>query len=130
MDAAVAEEDRPAAPAPAPTSPPPPLSSTPPPPPRLPPSSVAAADPDPPPSPSTSGRAKCFVIVYNVAKKHNIGTLLRSCTAFGVTQVRGGGCRAQGSGSIDATASPADSPRQRLTLAANTACTHETNNNP
>jgi hypothetical protein len=36
---------------------------------------------------STSGRPACFVIVYNVSKKHNIGTLLRSCTAFGVTQV-------------------------------------------
>ncbi|KIZ04106.1 hypothetical protein MNEG_3846 [Monoraphidium neglectum] len=32
---------------------------------------------------------KCFVIVYNVAKKHNIGTLLRSCTAFGVAQGQG-----------------------------------------
>jgi tRNA G18 (ribose-2'-O)-methylase SpoU len=26
-----------------------------------------------------------FVIVYNLAKKHNIGNLLRSCTAFGVS---------------------------------------------
>ncbi|KAI8472494.1 MAG: Alpha/beta knot methyltransferase [Monoraphidium minutum] len=33
------------------------------------------------------GEPKCFVIVYNVSKKHNIGTLLRSCTAFGVAQV-------------------------------------------
>jgi hypothetical protein len=36
---------------------------------------------------SDSGTAQCFVIVYNVAKRHNIGTLLRSCTAFGVTEV-------------------------------------------
>lgn len=35
-----------------------------------------------------SSSPKCFVIVYNVSKKHNIGTLLRNCTAFGVTQVR------------------------------------------
>lgn len=38
---------------------------------------------------STSGRAECYVIVYNVSKKHNVGTLLRSCAAFGVTQARG-----------------------------------------
>ena len=31
---------------------------------------------------------KCFVIVHNVAKKHNIGTLARSCTAFNVVQAR------------------------------------------
>lgn len=31
---------------------------------------------------------ECYVIVYNVAKKHNVGTLLRSCTAFGVKEVR------------------------------------------
>jgi hypothetical protein len=37
-------------------------------------------------SPSSSC-PQCFVIVYNVSKKHNIGTLLRSCTAFGVAQV-------------------------------------------
>jgi hypothetical protein len=34
-----------------------------------------------------SGRADCYVIVYNISKKHNIGTLLRSCTAFGVKEV-------------------------------------------
>ena len=39
--------------------------------------------------PSTSGRTpECFVIVHNVAKKHNIGTLARSCTAFNVVQAR------------------------------------------
>lgn len=38
---------------------------------------------------STSDRSpKCFVIVHNVAKKHNIGTLTRSCTAFNVVQAR------------------------------------------
>ncbi len=36
--------------------------------------------------PSTSSPA-CYVIVYNVAKRHNIGTLVRSCTAFGVKEV-------------------------------------------
>eukprot|EP00878_Enallax_costatus_P032317 GHUV01035501.1.p1 GENE.GHUV01035501.1~~GHUV01035501.1.p1 ORF type:complete len:136 (-),score=20.45 GHUV01035501.1:679-1086(-) len=30
---------------------------------------------------------ECYVIVYNVSKKHNVGTLLRSCTAFGVKEV-------------------------------------------
>ena len=37
--------------------------------------------------PGPSGRPECFVIVYNISKKHNIGTLLRSCTAFGVKEV-------------------------------------------
>ena len=37
---------------------------------------------------STSGQAECYLIVYNVAKKHNIGTLARSATAFNVTKVR------------------------------------------
>ncbi|KAF6252749.1 Alpha/beta knot methyltransferase [Scenedesmus sp. NREL 46B-D3] len=39
--------------------------------------------------PSTSGQQHphCYVIVYNVSKKHNVGTLLRSCTAFGVKEV-------------------------------------------
>lgn len=36
----------------------------------------------------TSGQAECYLIVYNVAKKHNIGTLARSGTAFNVTKVR------------------------------------------
>eukprot|EP00243_Klebsormidium_subtile_P002455 TRINITY_DN14883_c0_g1_i1.p1 TRINITY_DN14883_c0_g1~~TRINITY_DN14883_c0_g1_i1.p1 ORF type:complete len:242 (-),score=29.96 TRINITY_DN14883_c0_g1_i1:148-873(-) len=30
---------------------------------------------------------KSYLLVHNVSKKHNIGTLSRSCTAFGVTQV-------------------------------------------
>jgi tRNA G18 (ribose-2'-O)-methylase SpoU len=30
----------------------------------------------------------CYVIVYNVSKHSNVGTLLRSCTAFGVKAVR------------------------------------------
>ena len=36
--------------------------------------------------PSTS-LPKCFLIVHSVAKKHNVGNLLRSCTAFGVAEV-------------------------------------------
>ena len=32
-------------------------------------------------------RPDSYVIIHNVAKKHNIGTLLRSCTAFGVKQI-------------------------------------------
>ena len=36
--------------------------------------------------PSTS-QPKCFLIVHSVAKKHNVGNLLRSCTAFGVAEV-------------------------------------------
>ena len=33
---------------------------------------------------TTTYTPACFVIVYNVAKRHNVGNLLRSCTAFGV----------------------------------------------
>jgi tRNA G18 (ribose-2'-O)-methylase SpoU len=42
------------------------------------------------PEASTSGQQHpdCYVIVYNLSKKHNVGTLLRSCTAFGVKEVR------------------------------------------
>ncbi|WIA37467.1 hypothetical protein OEZ86_014383 [Tetradesmus obliquus] len=42
-----------------------------------------------PPEASTSGQQhpECYVIVYNISKKHNVGTLLRSCTAFGVKEV-------------------------------------------
>ena len=36
---------------------------------------------------SSSAPPACFLIVYGVAKKHNIGTLLRCATAFGVKQV-------------------------------------------
>jgi len=32
-------------------------------------------------------QADCYVILHNVSKRHNIGTLARSCTAFGVTEV-------------------------------------------
>lgn len=32
-------------------------------------------------------RPKCFLIIHSVAKRHNIGNLLRSATAFGVCQV-------------------------------------------
>jgi hypothetical protein len=34
-----------------------------------------------------------FVISYNVSKKHNIGTIARCCTAFGVRQVSEGSGR-------------------------------------
>lgn len=34
-----------------------------------------------------SSAVESFVIVYNVAKRHNIGTLVRSATAFGVSEV-------------------------------------------
>lgn len=30
----------------------------------------------------------CFIIIHNVSKRHNIGTLARSAAAFGVKQVR------------------------------------------
>ena len=29
----------------------------------------------------------CYLIVHNVSKRHNIGTLVRSAAAFGVTEV-------------------------------------------
>ncbi|KAL3828843.1 hypothetical protein ACJIZ3_017645 [Penstemon smallii] len=29
---------------------------------------------------------ECFVLVHNIAKRHNVGTLARSATAFGVTE--------------------------------------------
>ena len=47
---------------------------------------AAAAADDAPPSASGSGNA-CYVVSYNVAKRHNIGTLARCATAFGVKQV-------------------------------------------
>ena len=31
---------------------------------------------------------KCFLIIHNISKRHNVGTLARSATAFGVTQVQ------------------------------------------
>jgi tRNA G18 (ribose-2'-O)-methylase SpoU len=40
------------------------------------------------PQQSSSGCPDCYVIVYNIAKHSNVGTLLRSCTAFGVKAVR------------------------------------------
>ena len=36
---------------------------------------------------TNASRPACFLVVHNVAKRHNIGTLLRSASAFGVTQV-------------------------------------------
>jgi hypothetical protein len=32
-------------------------------------------------------KAECFVLVHNVAKRHNLGTLARSATAFGVSEI-------------------------------------------
>ena len=37
---------------------------------------------------ASSSGAECYLILHSVSKRHNIGTLLRSCTAFGVKQVR------------------------------------------
>jgi tRNA G18 (ribose-2'-O)-methylase SpoU len=59
---------------------------------RPPPHAAAAQPPDAAAASTRASAAandgpKCFVIVYNIAKKHNIGTLLRSCTAFGVAAV-------------------------------------------
>jgi tRNA G18 (ribose-2'-O)-methylase SpoU len=41
---------------------------------------------------SSSGRTyqhdpPCFLIVYNITKRHNIGNIARSASAFGVAQV-------------------------------------------
>ena len=33
------------------------------------------------------GHIESFVIVYNVAKRHNVGTLVRSASAFGVSEM-------------------------------------------
>ena len=35
----------------------------------------------------TRGACKSFVIAHNVSKRHNIGNLARSCSAFGVNQI-------------------------------------------
>ena len=37
---------------------------------------------------SFSQTPKCFLIIHNISKRHNVGTLARSATAFGVTQVQ------------------------------------------
>ena len=29
---------------------------------------------------------ECFVMVHNIAKRHNVGTMVRSASAFGVTE--------------------------------------------
>ncbi len=44
------------------------------------PSTSAAAEDD--------GKPACFIITHSVAKKHNIGTIARCATAFGVKEVR------------------------------------------
>lgn len=36
---------------------------------------------------STEKEFESYVIVHNIAKRHNVGTLARSCTAFGVSQL-------------------------------------------
>jgi hypothetical protein len=38
-------------------------------------------------SASNSGRFESYVLVHNVAKRHNLGTLARSATAFGVMEL-------------------------------------------
>ncbi|CAM6101210.1 unnamed protein product [Calypogeia fissa] len=38
-------------------------------------------------SASSSGRPESYVLVHNVTKRHNLGTLARSATAFGVTEL-------------------------------------------
>ena len=37
---------------------------------------------------SNHGKAPAFVIMHSVSKKHNVGTIARCATAFGVKQVR------------------------------------------
>lgn len=39
------------------------------------------------PDDGTIGQHRCYLIVYNVSKKHNIGTILRCATAFNVESV-------------------------------------------
>lgn len=39
------------------------------------------------PVPECSGRFTHHVIVFNIGKKHNIGTISRCCTAFGVDSI-------------------------------------------
>ena len=36
---------------------------------------------------ATSSLPKCFLIIHSVSKRQNIGNLLRSATAFGVSEV-------------------------------------------
>lgn len=33
------------------------------------------------------GKSECYFIVHNIAKKHNVGTLARCATAFGIKSV-------------------------------------------
>lgn len=39
------------------------------------------------PAGDAAAHPECYVVVHNVAKRHNLGTLARSCTAFGVRQL-------------------------------------------
>ena len=42
----------------------------------------------PPPSGrGQAGKPECYLLVYNVAKKHNVGNIVRSACAFGVKEV-------------------------------------------
>ena len=36
---------------------------------------------------SSTNRPRSYLIIHNIGKKHNIGTIVRSAVAFGVTQV-------------------------------------------
>ena len=38
---------------------------------------------------TNDGLPGCYLIVHNVSKRQNIGTLIRSAAAFGVTEVPG-----------------------------------------
>ena len=39
------------------------------------------------PNPNTAGRAECRLLVYNVSKKANVGTIMRSAVAFGCLEL-------------------------------------------
>lgn len=70
--------------------PPPSSSSLPPPPPGAA-AAPAAAEEQQQPSqqgPGADGPPACFIIMHSVSKKHNVGTIARCATAFGVREVR------------------------------------------
>jgi tRNA G18 (ribose-2'-O)-methylase SpoU len=50
------------------------------------PTPIRWSEPGPPPVADESV-PRCYLIVFHIAKKHNIGTLIRSACAFGVTEV-------------------------------------------
>ncbi|KAH0435951.1 hypothetical protein IEQ34_026499 [Dendrobium chrysotoxum] len=47
---------------------------------------MAAAEASPSPAPAPTA-AESVLIIHNVAKRHNIGTMVRSATAFGVSEM-------------------------------------------